>query len=76
MFWPVRRRVKKHNPTLDKIITRELNIMNKDVDIERHEVQEKSDSSMVWSTFIKYAAYLIIFFGVLYLIIYYLLPLV
>ncbi|CAI6080428.1 hypothetical protein [Cohnella sp. JJ-181] len=50
--------------------------MDKNVDIERHEVHEKSDSSLVWSTFIKYAAYLIIFFGVLYLIIYYLLPLV
>lgn len=50
--------------------------MDKNVDIERHEVHEKSDSSLVWSTLIKYAAYLVIFFGVLYLIIYYLLPLV
>ncbi|MCC3375784.1 hypothetical protein [Cohnella sp. REN36] len=48
--------------------------MDNNVDIERREVEHKSDSSVVWSSFIKYAAYLVIFFGLLYLIIYYLLP--
>ncbi|WP_172797556.1 hypothetical protein [Bacillus sp. FJAT-27445] len=36
--------------------------------------EEHSDSSRVGSTFIKYAAYLIIFFGVLWFLINYILP--
>ncbi|WP_142752254.1 hypothetical protein [Neobacillus piezotolerans] len=36
--------------------------------------EEHSDSSRVGSTFIKYAAYLVIFFGVLWFLINYILP--
>lgn len=45
-----------------------------DVDIEERRVEEKSDSSLVLSTFIKYAAYLVIFFGILYFIVKYVFP--
>lgn len=45
-----------------------------DVDIEERHVEHKSDSSLVFSTFIKYAAYLIIFFGILYFIVRYVFP--
>jgi hypothetical protein len=45
-----------------------------DVDIEERHVEHKSDSSLVLSTFIKYAAYLIIFFGILYFIVRYVFP--
>lgn len=45
---------------------------NKDVEIERRE--KKSDSSKVGVAIIKYGAYLIIFFGVLWFIINYVLP--
>ncbi|WP_179281398.1 hypothetical protein [Paenibacillus sp. XY044] len=44
------------------------------VEVERKEVQQKSDSSLVASTFIKYAAYIIIFFGFLYFLIRYVFP--
>lgn len=36
---------------------------DRSVEVEHTEVQRKSDSSLVASTFIKYAAYIIIFFG-------------
>ncbi|MFD2670982.1 hypothetical protein [Marinicrinis sediminis] len=44
------------------------------VDVERRNVEKKSDSSLVASTFIKYAAYLIIFFGFLYFLVQYIIP--
>jgi hypothetical protein len=47
---------------------------NRHVDIEETHVEHKSDSSLVLSTFIKYAAYLIIFFGILYFIVMYVFP--
>lgn len=46
---------------------------NQNINMERHE--KKSDSSKVAATFIKYATYLIIFFGVLWFLINYILPL-
>jgi hypothetical protein len=49
-------------------------MVERDVDIEERRVEHKSDSSLVLSTFIKYAAYLIIFFGVLYFIVMYVFP--
>ena len=49
-------------------------MVERDVDIEERRVEEKSDSSLVLSTFIKYAAYLIIFFGILYFIVMYVFP--
>ncbi|MBM7703154.1 hypothetical protein [Metabacillus iocasae] len=45
---------------------------NRDYKVERRET--KRDSGKVMSTFIKYAAYLIIFFGVIWFLINYLLP--
>lgn len=36
--------------------------------------EEKNDSGLVGATFIKYAAYLIIFFGVLWFLISYIFP--
>ena len=36
--------------------------------------RKKSDSSLVASTFIKYAAYIIIFFGLLYFLVKYVFP--
>lgn len=47
-------------------------MMDKHEEIEKTE--RKSDSSKVASTFIKYAAYLIIFFGILWFLIGYILP--
>lgn len=47
----------------------------RNVDIEERHVEHKSDSSVVLSSFIKYAAYLIIFFGALYFIVQYVFPL-
>ncbi|WP_171051787.1 hypothetical protein [Alteribacter natronophilus] len=49
---------------------------DKDADVRHREeeVEKKHDSSKVASTFIKYAAYLIIFFGILWFIINYILP--
>ncbi len=44
------------------------------VDMERTEVRRTSDSSRVASTFIKYAAYIIIFFGFLYFLVRYVFP--
>lgn len=49
---------------------------NKDrsVEVEHREVHKKSDSSLVASTFIKYAAYIIIFFGALFFLVRYVFP--
>ncbi|MFD1775795.1 hypothetical protein [Paenibacillus rhizophilus] len=44
------------------------------VEVEHREVQKKTDSSLVASTFIKYAAYIIIFFGFLYFLVRYVFP--
>lgn len=49
-------------------------VQNGNVDIEERHIEKKSDSSMVASTFIKYAAYLIIFFGILYFLVQYVFP--
>lgn len=50
--------------------------MNLQEDVQKQEthIEKKSDSSAVLTTLIKYSAYLIIFFGVLYFIIGYILP--
>ncbi|MGM7700246.1 hypothetical protein ACSVDE_00905 [Pseudalkalibacillus sp. Hm43] len=45
-----------------------------EMDVRERKVEKRKDSSMVASTFIKYAAYLIIFFGILYFLINYILP--
>jgi hypothetical protein len=45
-----------------------------EMDIREKKVERREDSSRVASTFIKYAAYLIIFFGILYFLINYILP--
>lgn len=47
---------------------------NKDIEIERTE--KKSDSSKVATTFIKYAAYIIILLIVLWFIISYIIPMI
>ncbi|GGJ08704.1 MULTISPECIES: hypothetical protein [Paenibacillus] len=49
---------------------------NRNVDVDKREVrvERKSDSGMVASTFIKYAAYIIILAIVLWFVIKYLLP--
>ena len=44
------------------------------VEVETRNVEERNDSSLVASTFIKYAAYIIIFFGFLYFLIKYVFP--
>ncbi|MFP4976036.1 hypothetical protein ACE6ED_11575 [Paenibacillus sp. CN-4] len=44
------------------------------VEVEHREVQKKSDSSLVASTLIKYLAYIIIFFGLLYFLVRYVFP--
>lgn len=46
----------------------------RNLEIEERHVEKKSDSSLVASTFIKYAAYVIIFFGALYFLIRYVFP--
>ncbi|WP_169306645.1 hypothetical protein [Cohnella pontilimi] len=51
-----------------------MSYRDRDVDIEERRVEEKNDSSLVASTFIKYAAYLVIFFGILYFIVRYVFP--
>ncbi|RKD22628.1 hypothetical protein BEP19_10225 [Ammoniphilus oxalaticus] len=53
----------------------ELMEQNKNIEIEKKNIEKKSDSSMVASTFIKYISYLIIFFGSLYFINHYVFPL-
>jgi hypothetical protein len=51
-----------------------MSVHNRNVDYEERHVEKKSDSSMVASTFIKYAAYIIIFFGALYFLVRYVFP--
>ncbi|WP_197035474.1 hypothetical protein [Paenibacillus sp. UNC451MF] len=50
----------------------------KSVDIEKknieQKVEQKYDKGLVASTFIKYAAYIVIFFGFLYFIVRYIFP--
>ncbi|MNC83058.1 hypothetical protein D3C75_1368420 [compost metagenome] len=45
-----------------------------DREIKETRIEKKTDNSEVMSTFIKYAAYLIIFFGVLYFLVRYVFP--
>ncbi|MDF2667898.1 MAG: hypothetical protein K0R67_204 [Paenibacillus sp.] len=47
---------------------------NRNIEIEKRNVEEKRDSSMVASTFIKYAAYVIIFFMALFFLVKYVFP--
>ncbi|SET96098.1 hypothetical protein [Paenibacillus sp. NFR01] len=47
---------------------------DRSVEVEHREVQHKSDSSLVASTFIKYAAYVIIIFGILFFLVRYVFP--
>ena len=49
---------------------------HRDIDVDQRSTsrEEKHDSSMVASTFIKYAAYIIIFFGALYFLVRYVFP--
>jgi hypothetical protein len=50
-----------------------MNLSN-DIDKKETHIEKKSDSSLVLITFIKYTAYLIIFFGILYFLIQYIIP--
>ncbi len=52
----------------------EPNYKDRNVEVERTEVHKRSDSSLVASTFIKYAAYIIIIFGILYFLVRYVFP--
>lgn len=52
----------------------EPNYKDRSVEVEHREVQKKSDSSLVASTFIKYAAYIIITFGILYFLVRFVFP--
>ncbi|WP_340007204.1 hypothetical protein MHH52_05745 [Paenibacillus sp. FSL K6-0276] len=47
---------------------------DRSVEVEHTELQRKSDSSVVASTFIKYAAYIIILFGALFFLVRYVIP--
>ncbi|WP_169801080.1 hypothetical protein [Halalkalibacter krulwichiae] len=49
--------------------------MNRNVDVERKHVETKNDKSKVFATFIKYASYLIMFFGFLWFLVNYIFPL-
>ncbi|RDI47909.1 hypothetical protein [Falsibacillus pallidus] len=44
---------------------------HREVEIKR---EEKSNNSLVGATFIKYLAYIIIFFGIIWFLIHYILP--
>ncbi|TWI57185.1 hypothetical protein [Halalkalibacter nanhaiisediminis] len=46
----------------------------RNVEVEERHVEKKENGSMVMATFIKYAAYLIIFFGILWFLIEYVFP--
>ncbi|MDD9270626.1 hypothetical protein ACFPES_26575 [Paenibacillus sp. GCM10023248] len=48
---------------------------SRNYEIEERHVEKKSDSSLVASTFIKYAAYIVITFGILYFLVQYVFPL-
>ncbi|MGG1516296.1 hypothetical protein ABE504_12830 [Paenibacillus oryzisoli] len=47
----------------------------KSVDIEEKHIEQKYDKGLVASTFIKYAAYIVIVFGLLYFLVRYVFPL-
>ncbi|WP_194709648.1 hypothetical protein [Radiobacillus deserti] len=47
---------------------------NHDLEMERKNIEKKSDSSVVASTFIKYAAYVIITFAILWFLANYVVP--
>jgi hypothetical protein len=49
-------------------------IENRNVEVEERHVERKSDSSRVAATFIKYFAYIVIFFGALYFLVRYVFP--
>jgi hypothetical protein len=49
-------------------------IENRNVEVEERHVESKSDSSRVAATFIKYFAYIVIFFGALYFLVRYVFP--
>ena len=51
-----------------------MNNSHRDVDVEERRIEKKSDSSLVASTFIKYAAYIILTFGILYFLVRYVFP--
>jgi len=52
----------------------ERDVRVEDRDVRVNKTETKEDRGLVASTFIKYTAYLIIFFGIIWLIISYLLP--
>jgi hypothetical protein len=51
-----------------------MSVQQRNMEIEEVHVEKRVDSSLVASTFIKYAAYVIIFLGVLYFLANYVLP--
>jgi len=51
-----------------------MSTQQRNIEVEERHVERKSDSSKVAATFIKYAAYLIIFFGILIFLIRYVFP--
>lgn len=46
------------------------------VEIERREIERKSNSGVIWSALIRYAAYLIMLFGILYFLVQYVIPMI
>ncbi|WP_158289700.1 hypothetical protein [Paenibacillus flagellatus] len=48
---------------------------NRNVEIEKTNVEKRSEPSLVAATFIRYAAYIVIFFGALYFLVRYVFPL-
>jgi hypothetical protein len=56
-----------------ELITMAMN-ENRNIEIEKRNVEERRDSSMVASTFIKYAAYVVILFVVLFFLVRYVFP--
>jgi hypothetical protein len=51
-----------------------MNVSN-DSDKKETHIEKRSDSSAVLTTFIKYSAYIIIFFGFMYFLVKYIIPL-
>jgi hypothetical protein len=51
-----------------------IKMAERHVDIEERHVEKKMDSSHVMATFIKYAAYIILFFGALYFLVRFVFP--
>lgn len=49
--------------------------MNKNVDVQKRNIEKKENSSMVVATFIKYFAYIVIFFGFLWFLVQFVFPL-